>query len=245
MKWFKHDSDSHKNAKLEKVLIKYGADGYALYWMCLECIAAPIDATQCSFELEHDAEVLAHRLKIDSAKVEEIMRYFVQLGLFEINPETQIITCFQLARQLSHQTVRNPQLLKIKNALEQSDDASDKLRQVETSCDVSQHVSDNLRQVAPDIDIDLDLNTIDHFETFWKAYPKKVGRPAALKSFKKKRCGDVIDVILTAIEDHAARLNWGDPDKRQFIPNPATWLNQERWKDEFEDSTDDQFAGVI
>ena len=117
MKWFKHASDAHKSATLEKVLIRYGAEGYALYWMCLECIAAPIDHTHCTFELEHDAEVLAHRLKVDSAKVEEIMRYFVQLGLFEVHPETQIITCLQLARQLENSVVKNPALKKIQQQM--------------------------------------------------------------------------------------------------------------------------------
>lgn len=244
MKWFKHASDAHKSATLEKVLIRYGAEGYALYWMCLECIAAPIDHTHCTFELEHDAEVLAHRLKVDSAKVEEIMRYFVQLGLFEVHPETQIITCLQLARQLENSVVKNPALKKIQQQMAPETNPG-KSRKIPDVPGLSRIIPENPGKSGTDIDIDLDLNTIDHFETFWKAYPKKVGRPAALKSFRKKRCGDFIDVILTAIEDHTARLNWGDPDKRQFIPNPATWLNQERWTDEFEDSTDDQFAGVI
>ena len=54
-----------------KVRMKYGADGYALYWLCLEYIVEGIDKHKLTFELEHDAEVLAHELKIDSARVEE------------------------------------------------------------------------------------------------------------------------------------------------------------------------------
>ena len=117
MKWFKHDADANRDAKLEKVLMKYGAEGYALYWLCLELIAAPIDKAKISFELEHDAEILAHRLKMDTLKVQEIMTYFVSQRLFELNETTQRITCMKLAKRLEYSAVKNPELKRIQEAL--------------------------------------------------------------------------------------------------------------------------------
>ncbi len=67
------------------------------------------------------------------------------------------------------------------------------------------------------------------FETFWKRYPKKVGKDAALKSWVKlkPRIDDVMFSLAWQIKSDA----WAEKDGK-FIPNPATYLNQGRWKDE-------------
>lgn len=69
------------------------------------------------------------------------------------------------------------------------------------------------------------------FLAFWQAYPKRVGKDAAAKSFDKAMSrikeDDPLSVILAGIE--RALPGWDDP---QFIPNPATWLNQGRWADD-------------
>jgi hypothetical protein len=61
------------------------------------------------------------------------------------------------------------------------------------------------------------------FSEFWKAYPKKVAKPAAQKAWSK--CAGESEAILADLK----RRIWPDP---QFIPNPATYLNQRRWEDE-------------
>lgn len=71
----------------------------------------------------------------------------------------------------------------------------------------------------------------ERFEEFWKAYPKKVGKDAAKKSFDKRRPSKaVLQEMLVSIEDQRKTDQWRK-DGGQFIPNPATWLNQGRWKD--------------
>lgn len=71
---------------------------------------------------------------------------------------------------------------------------------------------------------------IDHFDTFWSAYPKKVGKAVAQKSFSKLKVDDrLLKLMLTAIDNQKQSKQWQD---RQFIPNPTTWLNQRRWEDE-------------
>lgn len=64
------------------------------------------------------------------------------------------------------------------------------------------------------------------FEDFWQAYPRKVGKEAARRAW-------VVAIKRAPVAQIAAGLNaakW--PDDRQFIPHPATWLNQGRWQDE-------------
>jgi hypothetical protein len=72
----------------------------------------------------------------------------------------------------------------------------------------------------------------ERFETFWKAYPKKVGKGAAEKSFKKYKPDDaLLSAMIKAIETQKRSDQWVK-ENGQFIPNPATWLNQKRWEDE-------------
>lgn len=69
------------------------------------------------------------------------------------------------------------------------------------------------------------------FDSFYQAYPKKVGKPAALKAFTKcKPDESLLQTMLDAIERQSQSEQWQKNDG-QFIPNPATWLNQERWGD--------------
>jgi hypothetical protein len=74
-------------------------------------------------------------------------------------------------------------------------------------------------------------NIEDMFNTFWKLYPRKVGKAAALKKFETKcKTPDEFDAIIAGLGQHIKHVfNLTDP---QYIPHAITWLNQERWKDE-------------
>ena len=72
----------------------------------------------------------------------------------------------------------------------------------------------------------------ERFERFWSAYPKKVGKGDARKAFLKINPSDaLLGQMITAIVAASASYQW-QKDKGQYIPNPATWLNQQRWEDE-------------
>lgn len=74
----------------------------------------------------------------------------------------------------------------------------------------------------------------ERFNTFWEAYPRKTGRGAAEKAFRKiKPSGDLLQTMLNAIEAQKRSNQW-QRDNGQFIPLPTTWLNQKRWEDEAE-----------
>jgi hypothetical protein len=124
MKWFKHDSRANRDAKIEKLMLKYGADGYALYWLCLELIADGIDREHITFELEHDAEILGARLKIDRIRVEEIMGWMVQAELFEQSEGR--ITCLKLSERLENSLVKSPELNAVKDKIRENPGKSGK-----------------------------------------------------------------------------------------------------------------------
>jgi len=102
MKWFKHDSDASNDAKLRKLRHKYGAQGYGVYWYCLELVARNVDKNNLTFELEHDAELIADDFKLSTELVEEMMKYMVNLGLFENSQG--IITCLKMSTRTDEYT---------------------------------------------------------------------------------------------------------------------------------------------
>ena len=74
------------------------------------------------------------------------------------------------------------------------------------------------------------------FDLFWAAYPKKVGKKAALASWKKvKPDTELFDKIMTAIGRAKATWQWQRENGR-YIPNPKTWLNEGRWDDEYKEA---------
>ncbi len=77
------------------------------------------------------------------------------------------------------------------------------------------------------------------FHRFWTAYPKRIGKKAARKAFDKAIKATDIDTLLAAIKLQKQSPQW-TKDNGQYIPNPATWLNQGRWDDETEVKTNGQ-----
>jgi len=74
----------------------------------------------------------------------------------------------------------------------------------------------------------------DGFVAFWQTYPKKAGKGAAERLWKKLKPD--LPVVLEAIERAKESDQWRK-DGGQFIPFPATWLNQRRWEDEPDTAT--------
>ncbi len=70
------------------------------------------------------------------------------------------------------------------------------------------------------------------FQEFWNVYPKKVGKVSAFKAWQKIKPDTATrDRVRSALDWQILSEQW-QRDNGQFIPNPATWLNQGRWDDE-------------
>lgn len=78
------------------------------------------------------------------------------------------------------------------------------------------------------------------FDQWWAVYPKKVGKQAAHRAWKKLRPGPrtLAPRLIAAARAFAAAVR-----NPQFVPNPATWLNEGRWDDDLKDSAACKFSG--
>ena len=110
MKWFKHDSVANIDPKLRKLRIKYGMEGYGLYWYLLECIARNVQPHNLSYSLEEDSEIISYDTGIHKDIVEEMVKYMVNLGLFK-NRDGAIL-CLKMMERSDEYTAK---LLRISN----------------------------------------------------------------------------------------------------------------------------------
>ena len=80
------------------------------------------------------------------------------------------------------------------------------------------------------------------FESFWKVYPRKIGKEKCRNWFKShKPKEDLVQQMIEAVEQQKKSKQWSDP---QYIPHPYTWLNQGRWEDELTPTKDSTFQSA-
>lgn len=98
MRWFKHDSDAHTDARLKRLLLRHGPAGYGLYWYCLELIAKEVTEQNLTFELEEDSELIAMGFGMPREQVEAAMKSMIDLGLFD-NTDGRVF-CLKLLKRI-------------------------------------------------------------------------------------------------------------------------------------------------
>lgn len=87
--------------------------------------------------------------------------------------------------------------------------------------------SDLTHRLTIDTSRDSSKESIDHFDTFWNAYPKKVAKEQARKAWIKSKPD--LSVIIPLLDKFKASKQWQD---KQYIPNPDTFIRNKRWEDE-------------
>lgn len=210
MKWFKHESNANMDAKLKRLKLKYGMEGYGLYWYCLELIAQSVDKNNLTFELEHDSEIISSDVQMHFEKVQEMMQYMVHLNLFEGSMGR--ITCLKMAARCDEYTQK---LIK--------DGGSGGVNSRQTPDELpikSELIEENRKEYL-----------ISSFERFWETYPRRQGKQPALKAWLKLKPNDALTESI--VGNIAAKLQAGEwsTDRMEFIPLAATYLNQSRWED--------------
>jgi hypothetical protein len=66
------------------------------------------------------------------------------------------------------------------------------------------------------------------FDAFWAAYPRRVNKDGALKSWHAQGCDKVAPDIQ---RDIASRMDDWQRDGGKYVPHPTTYINQRRWEE--------------
>lgn len=74
---------------------------------------------------------------------------------------------------------------------------------------------------------------LQYFNKFWSEFPKKTGKPAALKAFNKAIKRELPETIIAGAVNYAKWLrSIKSGDFKPSIKNPQGWLNDDRWADD-------------
>ena len=74
----------------------------------------------------------------------------------------------------------------------------------------------------------------DEFENLWKLYPRKIGKPKAIKSYQKARKnGTSYEEVLQGINAYVKQIE-ANKTKTEDIKHGSTWFNGQCWLDEYE-----------
>jgi len=223
--YFPHDTDATTDPKLEPAIMMYGAAAYAFYFVHLEyCyrsadLSIDISAAETGSEMR---AVIQQKLRISADEYEKILQSLLRHGAFD--SET-----YQKTGKLTSTGIHKRAEKVLEKRAKEASRYSKSISAAETSPETRQIKEEKSKVKQRREEYSINCVCPGAFDAFWSAYPKKVGKDAAKKSFARVKVE--LSVLLMAIEKQKHSEQW-TKDNGQYIPNPATWLNQGRWEDE-------------
>ena len=87
------------------------------------------------------------------------------------------------------------------------------------------------RSIKEDTKGSMPGDELEGFDAFWASYPRKVSKKDALKAFREtRRTRPPTAQLLAALGVFTGSKEWQKAGG-QYVPYPATWLRDERWRD--------------
>jgi hypothetical protein len=220
MQWFKHMSDMRHDVKIDRLIAEFGIEGYGLYNLILEMIVSRLDSKSPFPDLEETAADIARRYNADTVKIEKIMLFCMQQGLFDQDEMTGRIVCGKIYKFLDLSMTGSKEL---KNMILEYKKNNNIMIRHDTSCE--NRIDKKRREekrITPSTPVDL-----ERFDLFWIAYGKKTGKKDCILKWNRLTKDDH-DAIL----EHVPKYVTATPDLK-YRKNPLTYLNQKAWEDEF------------
>lgn len=188
---------------------------------------------------------LSRKSRLKERQVQNCIKNLRDMGVIEVqrNASPLKTNVYKITEERCWNTARdaiiapppeNPetQLLRVRDAMECVSDTQPSAPKpsvtsvIKPKEGLSDLFSEKSEQRKPD-------QTPELFERFWKEYPKKAGKPAALKAFTKAIKKTDPEQIIAGARKYATWLKTAKPGEfRPAVKYPQGWLNDERWNDD-------------
>lgn len=113
MYWFKHLSDMSEDRKVKRLIRRYGSDGYAVYVYIIERIVKTLNSDSPTPDLEESSVDIAQDFAIETTRVEEIIWYCIQQGLFEQDEDTGRVVAHKVYKFIDQSMSSSPEIRKM------------------------------------------------------------------------------------------------------------------------------------
>jgi hypothetical protein len=222
MEWFKHSTGSHEDPDISDAWDQFGDAGPVIFWTILEVFGIEYSHLKDGW-LTLSIPFFERKMRRKFKKTEKILEFFEKREriFFKKDQTTISITIPKFIKIASNWTTRP------------HEKPSPAPTEAPTEAPTAKEEKKKRRRRE-----EKNIYSVE-FDSFWNEYPKKVGVDAAWSAWKKRN-GDRpnIEAIIKAIEEQKRSDQW-QKEKGQFIPNPATWINQGRWDDEITEAEDE------
>ena len=218
-RWFRFYDSVLDDPKVQRL-----ADHIFRGWVNVLCLASKHGGSLPSI-----ADI-AFALRIPDDQADSLIQALIDAGLLEDDGDSLVVHNWS-ERQFLDRT--NAQRQKRFREKVKAKTVTEKDRNAVTNG--KRNVTVTPQDTDTDTDTDTEQSRINNrspkladgvFAEFWKSYPRKIGKASAEKAWAKALVASPADVILSGLYGYV----W--PNDPQYIPHPATWLNQHRWKDE-------------
>ena len=255
--WLKLKDDFFRDKRIKKLRRIAGGDTYTVIYLKMQLLSIKNNGVLVYEGVEDNfAEELALELDEDTENVKVTLAFLQGNGMIEeTDPNhflmTETIKCIG-SESTSAERVRKHREKKAKKMLQCNAPVTESNTEIEKEKEreLEEDIEKEERALLPNGN-DTERNKSEvisceeiAFNEFWSAYPKKVNKKGCYKSFCKiKHLKEEMPLIMSALEHFKASKGW-QKDNGQFIPHPTTWINQERWKDEIEETREDKLKTI-
>lgn len=241
VEYFPHyvTTDSKTKFILEE---SWGNNGYAFWFKLLELLGRS-EGHYYDCSATSNEKYLVALMKIDLDTIHEIMETLVDLGNIdkELWEGRKVIWCQSLVDNLqdvySKRTVSAP----TRPFTEQPEELK---KEPEPEEKAKKRGRPKKAEAKPKRESCLSAEQMKLFEKFYAVYPKKVDRATAERAWNKIKPTpdeDMTEKIVQAVE--ASKKYDSRFRERQYIPNPATWLNAKGYLNEWTQEGGSEYGG--
>lgn len=229
--YFPHftSSDSKTKFILEQ---NWGNDGYAFWFKLLELLGRS-DGHYYDCSKAADSKYLAALTRIDETTTKEILDTLADLGNIdrELWEERKVIWCQSFVDNLQDVYSKRTAVIPKKPFAEKEEPETPP----ESKPQKQEEKPKKKSKTPAKRKSTLTVAQQALFEKFYAAYPKKVDRATAERAWAKidpQPNEEFTQKVIQAVE--AARKYDSRFREKQFIPNPASWLNAKGYLNEYE-----------
>jgi len=223
IEYYQHFTNSDQHPKFKMLRVKYGWAGEGKFWALNNRIGL---ADDCVLDLskKYNIASIAYDLDFTLEEFNDFIQY--------LNDDCNLITLKdnKITTQITKENLDKVMNKRVRNQKDYVNKISETLsdsQNAETEIKTSENIQSKVKESKVN-----KSNNGNLFDLFWLNYPKKVGKGAALKAWNRViGKNEVLEQIKIILPEQISSVQW-NKDNGQYIPNPATYINQRRWEDE-------------